>query len=306
MSDTKTRSPKGLGKGLSALIAEINVDTPTQSFNPILDRQSITELPLDLIDTSPYQPRKYFSEEGLRELSDSIRKNGVMQPVIVRVKGSRYELIAGERRWRASKLARLNYIPVVVKDLSDKEALEFALIENIQRQDLTPLEEAEGYRRIMDEFAYTQEEVAVELGKSRSHIANMLRLLNLPENVKKLLDEGEISMGHARALIGVEDASKLAEEVVRRKLNVRQTESLIKHANNPPEAKDQEPAPVKAKPLPTHEPKEKDEDIANLEHTISQSLGLHVSIEDEENNGRVVIEFHNLEQLDRVLQKLTR
>jgi ParB family chromosome partitioning protein len=303
MSEMKSRSPKGLGKGLSALIAEINVDTPVTT-NTVIDRQSITELPVELIDPSPYQPRKYFSEEGLRELTDSIRKNGVMQPVIVRVKASRYELIAGERRWRASKLARLNYIPVVVKDLSDKEALEFALIENIQRQDLTPLEEAEGYRRIMDEFAYTQEEISQELGKSRSHIANMLRLLNLPDNVKKLLDDGEITMGHARALIGVEDAAKLAEEVVRRKLNVRQTESLIKH-NGQPEPK-AAPAQLQKQKKPSYTPtKEKDEDIISLEQTLSQSLGLHVSIEDEGNNGRVIIDFHNLEQLDRILQKLT-
>lgn len=304
MSDSKTRPSKGLGKGLSALIAEINEDAPPATGSNIIDRQSITELPVDLIDPSAFQPRKYFAEDALRELSDSIRKNGVMQPVVVRVKGSRYELIAGERRWRASKLARLDYIPVVVKELSDKQALECALIENIQRQDLTPIEEAEGYRRIMDEFAYTQEEISAELGKSRSHIANMLRLLNLPNDVKKLLDTGQLSMGHARALIGEQDASDLAEEIVRRKLNVRQAEQIIKLRHNP--EKNTEKKTKSAGKAASASAFGRDEDIIALERSLSEVLGLQVTIEDEDNQGRVIIAFNNLEQFDRVLQRLTK
>lgn len=304
MSDTKTRSPKGLGKGLSALIAEINEEAPRGSLT--LSEQATTELPVNRIDPSPYQPRKYFAEEALRELADSVRKNGVMQPIIVREREGRYELIAGERRWRASKLAGLQTIPVIVKDLSDRQALEFALIENIQRQDLTPIEEAQGYRRIMNEFNYTQEELSAELGKSRSHVANMLRLLALPDRIKHVLDEGQISMGHARALIGVEDAPEMVEEIIRKQLNVRQTEKLIKDRTKPATTSPSPTAPRQAKPVANVLPKEKDEDILGLERMLSEAMGLAVSIEDEDNNGRVVIAFNSLEQLDRILQKLGR
>lgn len=303
MHENKQRSQKGLGKGLSALIAEINVDTP-EATSTVIDHSNIAELPVDQIDPSPYQPRKYFSEDALRELTESIRKNGVMQPIIVRVKGGRYELVAGERRWRASKLARIDAIPVLVKDLSDTEALEFALIENIQRQDLTPLEEAEGYRRIMDECSYTQEELASELGKSRSHIANMLRLLNLPENVKKALDEGNISMGHARALLGKEDSDAIVDAIIKRQLSVRQTEQLIKKGNAPENSSRKSASRSTSSRSPALA-KEKDEDIINLEQMLSESLGLQVSIEDEGSNGRLIVAFNNLEQLDRVLQKLS-
>lgn len=297
---------KGLGKGLSALIDEINdVDLTVPGSIPDTVTSSLVQpLPLDLLDPSRFQPRKYFAEEEIRELAESIKHNGVMQPIVVRRgKSGRYEIIAGERRWRACKLAQVEYIPAIVRVLNDEQAMEFALIENIQRENLTPLEEAEGYRRILEECKYTQEKLAETIGKSRSHLANMLRLLSLPLDVQQLLEQGELTAGHARALVGLENASVLAKEIAAKKLNVRQTENLIKNQNRP-SSPSSAPKPKPTSFIPRRPSAPKDEDIIALEQSVSSTLGLQVNIDDSDEGGLVTIHFSNLEQLDMILKKL--
>lgn len=222
---------KGLGKGLSALMGEEYSSSVNSSSATDNKAYSPGTLPVGSIHSGTFQPRMRFDEEYLSELADSIEKNGVMQPIIVRpslTESGKYEIIAGERRWRASKMAKMTDIPVIIRDIDDQLALELALVENIQRQDLTPLEEAGGYQRLIDEFGYTQEELARTVGKSRSHIANLLRLLSMPEELKTYLDKDELSMGHARALLNADKPVELAREVVKRGLNVRQTENLVR------------------------------------------------------------------------------
>lgn len=240
--------PKGLGKGLSALMSDSYSQTVSETRRgnqsqpsnaepaPVVNTISQTgfapdQLSIDSLQAGIYQPRRRFTEEYLHELADSIEKNGIMQPILVRpspANAGMYEIIAGERRFRAAKLAKLTTVPVIIRELSDKQALELALVENIQRQDLSPLEEASGYQRLMDEFDYTQEELASTVGKSRSHIANLLRLQTLPESIKLMVDKTEISAGHARALLGVDNAEALAKRIVAEGLSVRQTEQLVK------------------------------------------------------------------------------
>ena len=216
---------KGLGRGLSALLAEDPDDQPA------LDRLRVGRtVPIENLVPNRYQPRHYFDEEELQSLADSIRQNGILMPILVRRTGDgdgNFEIVAGERRWRAAQAAQLYEVPIIVKDLDDNQALEVALIENVQRQDLMPLEEAEGYRRLMDEFANTQEDLARAVGKSRSHVANSMRLLGLPDGVKALLQDGSLTAGHGRALLGADDPEGLARIVVRQGLNVRQTEKLV-------------------------------------------------------------------------------
>jgi ParB family chromosome partitioning protein len=286
---------RGLGKGLSALISESNVEVSTNE-DTVYSKERTT-LPLNLLVPGKFQPRRNFSNEALHELSESIKKNGVVLPIVVRrlEEDNKYQIIAGERRWRASKLAGLEEVPVIVRDLNDNEALEFALIENIQRQDLSPLEEAEGYERLMQEFNYTQEQLATSLGKSRSHVTNLLRLLSLPNEIKKLLDEGQLSMGHARALINVENNIELAYQVVENGMSVRDLEKLA--ANGKASSK-------KKVNYSSVNAQAKDQDIINLEESITKTLGMKVKIEETEDGGRVVIFFHNLEQLDTIIQKL--
>lgn len=290
---------KGLGKGLSALMSE---DYSRSVFNTEAAEatsNSIQHLALDLIVAGAYQPRKHFNESYLNELAESIKKNGIMQPIIVRPlpnDPARYEIIAGERRWRASKLAQLSSIPAIIRNLDDKQALELAIIENIQRQDLSPLEEAASYQRLVDDFAYTQEEIASTVGKSRSHIANLLRLLTLPERVKHYLEEQKISMGHARALLNAPLPEKMVETVVSRGLNVRQTEQLVR-------------TPEKAPYTPpntgySRTTKEKDPDILALEATLSENLGMRISIQDQGKRGQITIQYESLSQLDHVLRRL--
>lgn len=313
MSNISKPKNKGLGKGLSALIEEINLGSvhhPGENKgNEDNSTLAVSTLPLDVLQPSSFQPRRYFSETQMRELAESIKQNGVMQPIVVRpISHGRYEIIAGERRWRASKMAQAKNIPVVIRELTDKQALEFALIENIQRQDLTPLEEAEGYKRIMDEFRYTQEQLSDTLGKSRSHIANMLRLLSLPTEVKELVEQGEITPGHARTLIGLDNAAELAKTIIAKKLSVRQTEQLIKQRNKADSDTDTTSVIKTDKPKKpvsaTLNTAAKDEDIIALEQAVSASLGLHVSIDDSSDGGKVTIQFSTLEQLDVILQKL--
>ncbi len=304
MSATTTR---GLGKGLSVLIAEEYSKSASDDGKGGVSSPQL--LGVDRIVSGKFQPRHHFSEEYLRELAESIKRNGIMQPIVVRpIKNSQYEIIAGERRWRAAKLAGLLEVPVIIRDVADQQALELALIENIQRQDLTPLEEASGFQRLIDEFGHTQEALAAVVGKSRSHVANLLRLLSLPESIKNLLNESKITMGHARALLNAEDPVSLAEEVVKRGLNVRQTENLCRgDAPTASMPKSTSAAPSGATPrrhasLPSAQ--HKDTDILALEETISSQLGLPVSIESTGQNGRVVIQYDSLSQLDLVLKRL--
>lgn len=320
---------KGLGKGLSALmgdgasVAKASPKTAAgkaeEAAKPSNAPQQTASnagnqatLPIKALQSGKYQPRSHFALEKLQELADSIAHNGIMQPILVRpIAEGQYEIVAGERRWRAAKLADLSEVPVIIREMSDKTALELALVENIQRADLSPIEEAHGYQRLMDEFDYTQEELAEVIGKSRSHIANMLRLQALPEAVKELMEKGELSMGHARALLGTQNPEELALEVVRKGLSVRQTEALTRRDPNKPVGRPRKPAGMASGTgqggnaayhgAPTGS---KDPDIIALEDTLSENLGLRVSIDDRGNSGQITIQYTNLEQLDDILQRL--
>ncbi len=303
---------KGLGKGLSALMGE-EYSQISESDSTHLTLNVPTSLPLTSIHSGKFQPRNRFTEEYLHELADSIEKNGIMQPIIVRPspeKAGQFEIIAGERRWRASKLAKLSEIPVIIRDIDDQLALELALVENIQRQDLTPLEEGAGYQRLMDEFNYTQEELARTVGKSRSHIANLLRLLTLPEAIKVHLDKDELSMGHARALLSADNPVKLAQEVVRHGLNVRQTEHLVR-TGEIESFKPAAAAPTKGKGNGNGssgggQSRPKDADIMALEETLSANLGLNVSINaTSSQQGVIHLRYESLSQLDDILRRLS-
>lgn len=282
---------QNLGRGLSALLGDVGVETATEpeSFEPA----GSNTLPVETLRPSRYQPRHFFDEDDLQELADSIRENGILQPILVRpTPGAEtdYEIIAGERRWRAAQLARLHQVPVTIRDLTDLEALELALVENLQREDLSALEEAEGYSQLMKEFNHTQELLARSVGKSRSHVANMLRLLNLPDPVKALLNSRELSAGHARALLNAADPVGVAKTIVRRGLNVRQTEKLVSGSGG----------------KPTKAPKLKDPNTVALEHDVSTLLGLAVSISTKTKGGTISIAYDSLEQLDEILHRLSQ
>jgi ParB family transcriptional regulator, chromosome partitioning protein len=280
---------RGLGMGLSALLGSDLERRPRENETP-----QPLKLPIELLHPSRLQPRRHFDQSELEALAESIRSRGVMQPLLVRpVADSRptsYEIVAGERRWRAAQMAGLHDLPVVVHDLSDRDVLEVALIENVQRQDLSPLEEAEGYRRLIDEFGHTQDALASSLGKSRSHIANLIRLLGLPEGVRRLLEDGQLSAGHARALLGVRDPEGLARAVVARGLNVRQTEALARADSQ---------AATRARPAAGADP-----NTAALERDLSQRLGLNVRVTARGEGGVVAITYSSLDQLDSLLRRL--
>ena len=283
---------KSLGRGLGALLgdAEFNIDealndTPTQSAQAPDDRVDV-----NLLFPSPFQPRKDFDEEALNALVESVKEKGVLQPLLVRKKNGRFEIIAGERRWRASKLAGLQTVPVIVKDMDDKEVLEVALVENLLRENLSAIEEAEGFQRLIDEFSHTQEALAQIVGKSRSHVANTLRLLNLPDSVKDLVREGTLSAGHARALVGLDNAETLAKQIVAKDLNVRQVEELVAKQKNP-EVKE----PKKAK----------DEDIIEIEKDLNKNLGLRIKISpSKQGGGKVVLQYASAAELDMIIDIL--
>lgn len=255
-----------------------------------------------------YQPRSEFNDEAISELAASIEKNGIMQPIVVRIHGkdsNSFEIIAGERRWRAAQKAGLDEVPVLVRDIDDKHALELALVENIQRQDLTPIEEAYGYQRLIEEFEYTQEELSGVIGKSRSHVANLLRLLALPEQIRLMLEKSELTMGHARALIGVPGATELAHDIVKRGLNVRQVEKLVRERQGGGNARTQNKKVVSQTSgtiIPPSGPK--DPDIIALEESLSENLGLKVSINDRGQNGEIILSYDSLSQLDGILRRL--
>ena len=277
------KKPMRLGRGLSALMGEASAPVPASS-------EGIRTLPVELLQPGPFQPRGPIDPGPLQELADSIREHGVLQPILVREKpGSRgeYEIIGGERRWRAAQLAQLHEVPVLLRNLDDTAAMAAALVENLQRQDLNALEEAEGLRRLMDEFGLTQDQLGQAVGKSRSHVANTLRLLALPERVRELLRDGALTAGHARALLTSPDAETLALQVVDRGLNVRQTEALAA----------QKPRDPAAKPATAPE-------TAALERDLSSRLGLKVSIRHAGKGGQVSINYRDLDQLDGLIRLL--
>jgi ParB family chromosome partitioning protein len=325
------KSKNALGMGLSALFSEedtttINKDSTESmpSSQDTLDTTSNEEsisfdkkmkarlLDVNMLVPGKFQPRGYFDEDKLKELVKSIKENGVIQPILVRSEDTegRYQIIAGERRWRACKQAGLETIPAVIKELSDKEALEVALVENIQRQSLTAIEEADGYKKLIEEFGYTQEQLASNLGKSRSHISNMLRLLNLPDEIKDIINTGALSMGHARALVNANNPIELAYKIIEEGLSVREAEKYAagwgtRTNKNKSDEHQETSEDVKAKPKKSSKnTAEKDPDLAIIENSLSQNMGMKVSIEDTDEGGKVTLYFNNLSELDRILQKL--
>lgn len=286
-----------LGRGLSAILGDTNED------NLVLARTEIAKVSLEEIRSGRYQPRSFFDEEGLEALVASVKEKGVLQPIIVRpCLGERdvhYEVVAGERRWRAAKKANLHEVPVIIKDLSDAEALEIAIIENVQRQDLNPLEEAEGYQRLIDEFHHTQEALGKVIGKSRSHITNTLRLLLLPEKIKSYMLKGQLTAGHARTLIASPDAELLAEKIIKQGLSVRQAEKIIQ------EKKENKPNKIKPVRKKTTSSYKSSDDYQALGEMISHSIGLETIITGQGEQGHVVIYFNTLDDLDAVLEKLS-
>ena len=268
---------KGLGRGLSSLIGETKVENKTN------------KLSLSEIVPNKFQPRKNFDEENLEDLTNSIKERGIIQPIIVRkstLENSKYEIIAGERRWLAARKAGLHDIPVIITEADDLKSLEFAIVENVQRHDLNPLEEAQGYKRLINEFSYDQEKVSKFIGKSRSYITNSLRLLSLPLEVIKLVEEKKISAGHAKILVGLDNAIFVANKIIEKKLSVRQSENFVKIF----------------KKKKSSFSKSIDSNIQNLERSISDKIGLTVSIKNnKKNKGFITFEYHDIDQLNKII-----
>ena len=308
---TADMKKRGLGRGLDALFQDQRKEE--ESFQPKMKRGEELareaavaaippqagagpqrRLPVDKLVPGKFQPRRYFEDEALEQLAESIATHGVLQPLLVRpLNNSMFEIIAGERRWRAAQKAQVHEVPVVIQELSDQDALEIALIENLQREDLTAIEEADGYQRLIDEFGHTQDALARQLGKSRSHVANMLRLLKLPAPVQNLIQIGSISAGHARALVGAKDPGQLADLIISKGLSVRQIESLV-----------QKSADGKMKPGRRKTRIEKDVDVLALEELTSNKLGMRVTIDSDGGAGKLTIEYSTLDQLDDLLARL--
>jgi len=274
------KNKKGLGRGLSSLIGEGKVSSNTKA--------SISDL-----TRNKYQPRKKFDETSLNELSDSIKSRGIIQPIIVRNSNgnSKYEIIAGERRWLAAQKAGLHEVPIVVIEADDKKALEFGIVENVQRHDLNAIEEAEGYKRLIDEFSYDQEQVAKFIGKSRSHITNSLRLLSLPSEIIDFVKENKISPGHAKILVGLENCLLISKKIISKKLSVRQTENLVRAYKTP------------YKKLSNN----KDPNIRILEQSLMEKIGMSVEIKNKKNNkGSIIFNYKELDQLNRIIESIKK
>ena len=271
---------KGLGRGLSSLIGETKKET-----------SSTNKISVDLIVPSKFQPRKYFDEEKLKDLSNSIKERGILQPIIVRKSknfSDKYEIIAGERRWQAAKKAQLEEVPVIITNIDDLKSLEFAIVENVQRDDLNPLEEAQGYQRLIDEFSYDHEKVSKIIGKSRSYITNSLRLLSLPKDVLILVEERKITAGHAKILVGLENASFIANKIYQKKFSVRQAENFVKIFKKTKKIKNT-----------------KDSNIKDLEDNLISKIGLNVKIQNKKNNkGTILFEYKDLDQLNKIIEIL--
>ncbi len=298
--------PKRLGKGLGALMGEsrreeplVTGGTPNVAGSISIPSSGLASLPVSAIEPHPGQPRRHFAEEALTELAESIAARGVIQPVIVRpLGGGRYQLVAGERRWRAAQKARLHEIPALVRELEEREVMALALIENIQREDLNPVEEAQAYQRLADDEGMTQAEIAKLVDKSRSHVANLQRLLGLPEAVLEMVVAGSLSMGHARALVGHDDAAELAKTAVAKKLSVREVERLARKGGAAAEGV--------RHPRSSRDPA-KDADIAAVQAHLEEFLGLSVRIKSDSDprTGAVTIRYRTLDQLDLICQRLT-
>jgi len=302
MSEAKKR---GLGRGLSALLGEEDEEVAVAASGDSAEAAhpgpggTTQHIAITDLKPSPFQPRSNFDDDAIDDLAASIREKGIIQPILVRASSTgetKYEIIAGERRWRAAQRAQLHEVPVLVREFDDRETAEIALIENLQRQDLSPLEEAEGYNRLMSEFAHTQEALGQALGKSRSHIANSLRLLGLPAPIKQMLSDKVLSSGHARALLGAENAVELAAQIVKKGLNVRQAEKLVKTDGG---------KSARPKKSSGRSSIEKDPDTVSLERDLSNMLGLAVNIDFDGSAGKISIRYETLEQLDDILQRLT-
>ena len=269
---------KGLGRGLSSLIGETKTEI------------NINKLSISDLVSNKFQPRKVFDEDNLQDLTNSIKERGIIQPIIVRKSSddnSKYEIVAGERRWLAAQKAGLHEVPVVITDVDDLKSLEFAIVENVQRNDLNAIEEARGYQRLIQEFSYDQEKVAQFIGKSRSHVANFLRLLSLPEAVLKLIETKKLSPGHAKILVGLSNAEFISNKIVEKNLSVRQTESFVKI--------------FKIKKQSFKSPK--DANLKNLEHSITDKIGLNVLIKNKKNNsGSLIFEYKDLDQLNKIIE----
>ncbi|WKA54817.1 ParB/RepB/Spo0J family partition protein [Planococcus shixiaomingii] len=278
---------KGLGKGINALFpGETLTGTETET-------EAVTKISIGQLRVNPFQPRKIFDNAALQELSDSIKEHGILQPIVVRKKGKSFELVVGERRYRAAKLAKLKEVPAIVKDFNDQQMMELAILENLQREDLTPIEEAEAYQKLMEALHLTQEQLAFRLGKSRPHIANHVRLLALPEEVRQLISDKKLSMGHGRTLLGLRHKkliSETAEKVVKENLNVRQLENLVQRINEDV-------------PRETIE-KKKDIFIEEKQSELRDRFGTNVQIKKSKNKGKIEIEFFSEEDLERILELL--
>ena len=272
---------KGLGKGLGALISSAENDINTYG---------IQEIRINEIEPNSNQPRKFFDDEKLMQLGESIKQHGIMQPIIVKKENDTYRIVAGERRWRAARLAGLTTVPVIVKDISNKEVMEIALIENLQREDLNPIEEAEAFDKLMKEFNLTQEEVSTAVGRSRSAVANSIRLLSLCDKVKQYLISGQLTSGHARTLIVIEDSelqSKIADEIIANNLNVRETEKLVKkYLTN----------------KNTKKPKKRNEGFDEIEDSLKNIFGTKVQLLSNNKKGKIMIEYYSNEELERILE----
>lgn len=287
-------SRKRLGRGLAQLIGDM--DAPQSA--PVAPVSADRRVPIELITRNPRNPRREFAEDLLEDLVQSIRTHGLVQPIVVRPEPSnpnRYEIIAGERRWRAAQRAGLTEVPVVIRQVDDRQALEIAIVENVQRSDLNPVEEAQGYQQLIDEHEYTQADLGSVIGKSRSHVANSLRLLKLPDSVRTMLQSGLLSAGHARTLVTAENPEQLAQRIVKEGLSVRQSEVLSQQLLNPMPAKEK-----------TDKSSEKDADTRALEKLLSDNTGMAVEIDHKGNGGMIVIRYKSLEQLDDICRRLQR
>lgn len=275
-----------IGRGLDALI-------PTETLEAFSNENAIEKIAIEKLVANPYQPRKKFDEQAIEELAQSIKEHGIIQPLVVRKKGLKYEIVVGERRYRAAKLAELKELPAIVKEMTNEQMMEVAILENLQREDLTPIEEAEAYQSLIEKLNFTQEDLANRLGKSRPHITNTLRLLQLPEKVRDLVNDGHLSMGHGRALLGLKNKRKIpevAQKVIKQSLNVRQLEALIKQYN---ENVSRETKKVK-----------KDIFVQATESQLREYFGTNVQIKKNKNKGKIEIEFYSEEDLERILDIL--
>lgn len=298
---TKKTQNRGLGRGLSALMADVNDGTLTETEDT--RRQPDMSVPIEKVHPNPDQPRRNFNADALHELSQSIAEHGIIQPLIVRANPrseEEYEIVAGERRWRAAQMAKLHEIPVIIRTFSDTEVLEVAIIENIQRADLNPVEEAMGFNQLMLKFGHTQEKLAEVLGKSRSHIANAVRLLNLPDEALTHLREGRLSSGHARAILTADDPVVLARQVIEKGLSVRETEKLVKAASAGAGATGTPSRKIRKAPV-------KDADTKAIEDDLSAHLTMSVTIDHHPGveNGQITIRYDKLDQLDRLIGMLS-